>query len=265
MTAITRPTGNVTRLPPLPIYRFSVDQYHRMTEAGILGEEDPVELLEGLIVVKGDSTLVPSIYVLKSPGSIVPQDLLLPIRRFSVDEYRRLHQAGILKEEDRVELLEGWIVAKMSRNPRHDAVITKLHNKLIGPLLPKDWFCRNQSAIQGDTTQPEPDLAVVRGAEFDYADRHPRPRDLALVIEVADTTLATDRALKGPLYARLGITASWIVNLSQAHVEVYTDPTGPDPDPSYQQRRDFGLAENVALLVAGQEVGHIPVREMLPG
>src|SRR4051794_31502732 len=91
----------------------------------------------------------------------------LPLRKFTVDEYQRMIRAGILTDEDTVELLKGGIVKKMPRTPPHDAVVARLINKVLAPRLPADWFCRGQSAMQTATSQPEPDVAVVRGTEFD--------------------------------------------------------------------------------------------------
>jgi Uma2 family endonuclease len=263
MTIIAPPAGNVAQLPPLPIYRFSVDQYHRMIRVGILGDEDPVELLEGLIVIKGNSTLAPAVSVLSARDDEDMICLPLPIRRFTVEEFHRMVRAGILEEEEPIELLEGWIVRKMPRNPPHDSTLARVL-KRIAALLSDDWSCRVQSAITTDTSQPEPDLAVVRGPEDRYDRDHPRPRDVGLVIEVADTTLQIDRALKGPLYARVGIPVYWIVNIRETQVEVYMDPTGPDPALAYRQRRDHGVGATVPLVLSGQEIGQTTVRELMP-
>src|SRR5262249_46180523 len=129
-----------------------------------------------------------------SPGRArMPADVpTLPVRRFSVKEYHRMIDSGILTDEDHVELLEGWIVPKMPRNPPHDTVISVIHNQELGPLLPAGWFCRVQAAVTTDDSEPEPDLAVVRGRERDYLRKHPTPRDMGLVVEVADTTLRRD-------------------------------------------------------------------------
>jgi Uma2 family endonuclease len=263
MNLIASPAPGLAQLPPLPIYRFSVDQYPRLIAAGILGDEDPVELLEGLIVLKGSSTLAPAITVLPDPtgnGNSCPP---LPIRRFTVDEYHRMVRAGILAEDDPVELLEGWLVLKMPRNPPHDSALYRTA-KRISERLPAEWLCRSQLALTADVSEPEPDVAVVRGPEERYDREHPRPRDTALVVEVADTTLLRDRTLKAALYARVGIPVYWIVNIADAWVEVYTDPTGPDPSPQYRQRRDYGRDEMLPLVLDGQEVGQLAAGGCLP-
>ncbi len=186
-----------------------------------------------------------------------------PVRRFTVDEYHRMIQMGLLTEDEPVELLEGWIVPKMPRNPNHDATIELAQETLRGR-LPPGWRVRVQSAITTADSEPEPDVAVVRGGPRERLSRHPGPQDIALLIEVADSSLAHDRDDKGHLYARARIAFYWIINLVDSQVEVYTDPSGPVPAPSYRQRRDYGVTDSVPLVIGGQEIGHIAVRELLP-
>src|SRR4051794_27125691 len=93
MTAVASPLGEKSQLPPLAIYRFTVEQYHRLVNIGVLAANDPVELLEGLIVIKGGSTLAPAIRV--SPSVFVAISSPLPVRRFTVAEYHRMIRAGI--------------------------------------------------------------------------------------------------------------------------------------------------------------------------
>jgi Uma2 family endonuclease len=187
----------------------------------------------------------------------------VPVCRFTVDEYHHMIKTGILTEDDRVELLEGWIVPKMPHNPPHTMTITlaqwALHSRLSG-----NWFLRVQLPVTTPDSEPEPDMSVVRGNPRDYPDRHPGPRDTGLVVEVADTSLGDDRSFKGPLYARAGFPVYWVVNLPEAQVEVYTDPSGPTAAPAYRRRQDYGAADTVPFVLDGREVGRIPVRELLP-
>lgn len=159
----------------------------------------------------------------------------LPVRRFTVDEYARLGESCILTEDDAVELLEGWIVPKMVRNPRHDNAV-ELCDEALRAVVPAAWRVRVQSAIQTSDSQPEPDLAVVRGSARARTGRHPRPDDLALVVEVADTSLDRDRGEKARIYARALIAVYWIVNLVDRQIEVYGDPSGPTAEPCYRRR-----------------------------
>jgi Uma2 family endonuclease len=185
-----------------------------------------------------------------------------PVRRFSVAEYHRLVDAGLFGGEERVELLEGWIVAKMTRKPPHDAVLAQLA-ELLRAAIPATHHLRIQSAVTTGDSEPEPDIAVVRGRALDYREAHPRPADIALLVEVADSSLERDR-VKARIYARAGVCAYWIVNLVDGWVEVYADPSGEAPGPTYHRRQDYASDREVPVLVAGAQVGAIAVRDMIP-
>ena len=185
-----------------------------------------------------------------------------PVRRFTVDEYHRMAQAGVLTENDPVELLEGWIVAKLPHKPSHDATIDQTDEILRGR-LPTGWRIRIQSAITTDDSEPVPDLAVVLGPANRYAANHPGPQDIAWLIEVADSSLAHDRDVKGRLYARAGIAAYWIINLVDLQVEVYSEPSGPTVNPGYRQHRTYRAGEVVPLVMGSQSVAVIAVRDLL--
>jgi Uma2 family endonuclease len=187
----------------------------------------------------------------------------VPIYRLSVDQYQAMADAGILTEEDRVELLEGWLVPKMTIHPPHASTTRRLR-RLLGRMLPTGWLLLSQDPIATEDSTPEPDVAVVRGVEEDFDTRHPTSGELGLVVEVADTSLAQDRGNKKRLYARAGIPVYWIVNLLERQVEVYTDPTGPAQEPDYRQQRIYGEADTVPIFLDGAEVGSVSVRELLP-
>jgi Uma2 family endonuclease len=172
-------------------------------------------------------------------------------------------QTGILTENESVELLEGLIVPKMPRNPPHDAAV-ELADDLIRPRLPPGWRIRIQSAITTADSEPEPDLTVVRGEARTRLAQHPGPQDVGLAVEVADSSLAWDRLEKGRLYARASIVCYWIINLVERQIEVYTDPSGPDPQPHYRQRHDYRATDSVPLVIDGQELVRILVSEFLP-
>jgi Uma2 family endonuclease len=184
-------------------------------------------------------------------------------RRFSVAEYHKLIEIGILTEDDNLELLEGYLVHKMSRNPPHDAAL-QLLQELLPRLLLAGWCLRMQSAITLSSSEPEPDGAVVRGNARSYSSRHPTPADIGVVIEVADATLAGDRIDKGRIYAQAGIACYWIVNLVDRQVEVYTAPSGPVASPAYAQRQDLHSGDDIPLTLDGVVTASIPVRELLP-
>jgi len=171
-------------------------------------------------------------------------------------------QATILTEEDPVELLEGWIVPKMPKGTLHDSVLTQTQEALAG-CLPSGWGTRVQCAITTSDSEPEPDVVVVPGPARLYRTRHPGPTDIALILEVSDSSLAHDRNAKGRVYARAGIEIYWILNVVDMQVEVYSDPTGPDPNPQYRQRQDYGLNAAVPLTIGGQVLNPIPVVQLL--
>lgn len=186
-----------------------------------------------------------------------------PVRRFTVAEYHAMIDGGVFAGDDRVELLEGWIVPKMTRKPPHDVAIDLAGDALRG-CLPPGWRVRVQSAVTLADSEPEPDLAVVRGRARDYLDHHPRPGEIALVAEVADATLSEDRGLKARVYARAAIPSYWIVNLVDGQIEVLTDPTGPDPSPRYRSREVVGAGGSMSPVVEGRRLGPIAARDVLP-
>lgn len=186
-----------------------------------------------------------------------------PIRRISVEKYHAMIQAGIFDEDDRVELLEGWLVDTMSKKPPH-ATATDLIRTALDKLLPPGWFTRSQDPITTADSEPEPDVSVVRGNRRTYTDRHPGPADIGLLVEVSDATLSRDRGVKKTIYARAAVPVYWVVNLVAQQVEVFADPTGPADPPDYQQRWQFELNDSVPVTLDGQEIGHIAVKDMMP-
>jgi Uma2 family endonuclease len=161
-----------------------------------------------------------------------------------------------------VELLEGWIVLKMPHKQNHDATVDQANEVLRGK-LPVGWRMRVRSAVTTDDSEPEPDLAVVLGPANRYAARHPGAQDIALLVEVADSSLAHDREVKGRLYARAGIAIYWIINLVDLQVEAYAQPSGPIANPGYRQHQTFRTGETVPLVIAGQSIALVAVRDLL--
>jgi Uma2 family endonuclease len=184
-------------------------------------------------------------------------------RRFSVPEYHRLIQLGILTEDDNLELLEGYLVHKMSRNPPHDATLQLLQDALPRA-LPAAWCLRIQSAITLADSEPEPDGAVVRGNARTYSAHHPTRPDIGIIIEAAESTLAADRIDKSRIYARAGIISYWIINLKDRQIEVYTAPSGPTAAPGYGQRTDYRAGDQVPLVLDGTTTATIAVQDLLP-
>jgi Uma2 family endonuclease len=182
-----------------------------------------------------------------------------PIYRLSVAQYHAMGEHRILTADDRVELIHGVLVAKMSKNPPHRLATTLVRDALTA-VAPPAKHVQSQEPITLADSEPEPDVAVIQGHPRDYSSRHPEAREVALVAEVADSTLADDRAIKKPLYAGANIPTYWIVNLIDNQLEVYTDPAGHD----YAASRVLGPNDDVPVVLDGQEVGRIPVRDLLP-
>jgi hypothetical protein len=192
-----------------------------------------------------------------------PAATALPLYRLSVAQYQAMAEHGILTENDRVELIHGLLVAKMTPRPPH-AVCMDLVQNALDAILPAGWHVRTQVPVTLDDSVPEPDDCVARGTPRDYLTHHPRPSEVGLVVEVAETTLDYDRGTKKALYAEARIVCYWILNLVDNVLEVYTDPSSPAAQPDYAASRVLGPAEEVPVVLDGQEVGRIPVRDLLP-
>jgi len=184
-------------------------------------------------------------------------------RRFTVPEYHRLIDLGILTEDDDLELLDGHLVRKMSRNPDRDTGID-LFREVVGRLLPADRMLRCQEAVSLSGSEPEPDFAVVHGGPRSFRLRHPLPADIDFVVEVSNTTLDTDRADKSVLYGHAGIVEYWIVNVADRQIEVFTQPTGPTPQPGYAVRTVYLPGQTVPLPLDGRRLANLPVDDLLP-
>jgi Putative restriction endonuclease len=186
----------------------------------------------------------------------------LPVRRFTVAEYHKMIADGILGESEPVELLEGWVVPKISRNTPHD-VSLDLAGDALRAVLPATWRVRTQLAITLSTSEPEPDIAVVLNPARRYAQRHPTPPEIALVVEVAESSLQHDRTTKARVYARDGIPVYWILNVIDKQIEVFTNPSGDVPNPGYGVRQDYALGSTVPVVIAGAVVGQLAVDDLI--
>jgi Uma2 family endonuclease len=143
-------------------------------------------------------------------------------RRFTVHDYHRMGEAGILHEDDRVELIEGELIEMTAIGTRHFSCVNRL-NRLLVMSVGDEAIVSVQNPVRlNEYNEPQPDLAVIRPR--DYRESLPLPEDVLLLIEVSDTTLAYDRGVKLPLYAQAGIREVWIVNLPGETIERYTDP-----------------------------------------
>ena len=146
------------------------------------------------------------------------------VRLWTVEEYHRMIEAGILTPSDRVELIEGNIVSMTAKNPPH-AATNLCAADYLKQLLVNKALVRIQDPIQlSQYSEPEPDIAVVAPNARKYIDHHPTPDEVLLLIEVADPSLQDDRTVKAPLYARAGIVEYWILDVNTRQVYVFRDP-----------------------------------------
>jgi hypothetical protein len=164
-------------------------------------------------------------------------------RRFTVDEYYRMGEAGVFGEDDRVELLDGRIYVLSPIGSEHASCVDRL-TRLFVRRAGDDAIVRIQNPIRLDeASEPEPDLALLYPRDDAYASEHPGPEDVMLVVEVADTSLQFDRDVKRPLYAAAGVPVLWLVDLEADTIHVYRDPS----DDRYTAHDTYGPDDELDL------------------
>ena len=147
-------------------------------------------------------------------------------RRFTVDEYHRMAKAGILHEDDRIELIEGELIEVAAVGSRHMACVNDLTRAFVGQLGDRAIVSIQNPVRLSSRTEPEPDLAILRLRPDRYRQAIPQPEDVLLLIEVSDTTLAYDGGRKLPLYAAAGIPELWIADLPRRRFLIHRQPSG---------------------------------------
>ncbi len=163
-------------------------------------------------------------------------------RHFNVDEYYRMAAAGVLSENDRVELIEGEIIEMNPIGSRHAACVARL-TEFLGRLAGGEAIVWVQNPVQvNDFSEPLPDVALLKRRDDFYAQANPQPADVLLIIEVADSSVEYDRDIKTPLYAGAGIPEVWLVNLPEETIEIYTSPVGD----TYREIRIVKRGESLA-------------------
>jgi len=185
------------------------------------------------------------------------------LKRFTVAEYHTMIQAGVFAQDENFELLEGWLVHKITKHPPH-WITTELLRAALEALAIPGFFVHSQNPVTTKDSEPEPDLAFVRGNRRDYRSANPDPRQAPLVIAVADSSLAKDRGIKKRIYARARIPVYWIVNLNDCQIEIYTRPGGPAKKPDYKDCVIVPANGKAAVVIDGKEVGRVSVKEILP-
>lgn len=160
-------------------------------------------------------------------------------RQFSIQDYQQMVVAGILSEDERVELIQGEIIKMSLVGIRHASCVKRL-NKLFSQLLGDRAIVAVQDPVElSNLSEPQPDLALLLPLDDFYAAGHPQPQDILLLVEVADTTIESDRAIKIPLYAGSEITEVWLIDVNEQVIEVFREPTAN----SYQSIQKFQQGE----------------------
>lgn len=164
-------------------------------------------------------------------------------RRFSVSDYYRMADAGILGPGDRVELLDGEVVEMSPIGARHAACVRRTADALARKAGRKAIVSVQNPVRLGARSEPQPDIALLRRREDFYKARHPGAGDVILLVEVSDTSVGVDREVKLPLYARAGVQELWIADLEADRVERFWDPFGG----AWRSRRAYGRGEGIPL------------------
>ncbi len=181
-----------------------------------------------------------------------------PRHRFSVDDYHRMIDSGLFAQQ-RLELINGEIIDMSPQSPTHFGLLLRIA-KTLEELFGVGFHARPQGPLALQHSEPEPDVAVVRGHLNDYLDRHPTTAEL--VVEVSDTSLAYDRRTKSPVYAEAGIPEYWVVNLSSRVLEVYREPKPIGSGFGYGETRHYRPDERVSPL--GAPAASVLVSDLLP-
>ncbi len=276
-------TTAVTRATP-ERRRFTVDDCRAMVKAGILAPEEKVELRNGEIFVCRASAQYRTIAdhdAGPAAGATSADDVVLASvdtwqggevigklgkalgaeyapRRFTVEEYYAMVEAGILAPDERVELLAGEIIKMAPIGSRHAYSVTRF-TEVFFEQLGRRVTIRVQNPVRIATgNEPEPDIAILRRKDDGYAYEHPGAEDVILLVEVADSSVEFDRRHKLPVYAMHGIPEVWLGDINTRIVEVYDEPIAG----GYARMKVYGSDDS---LVSETFTGLlIPVSEVMP-
>jgi Uma2 family endonuclease len=178
--------------------------------------------------------------------------------RLSLSQYQAMIAAGILSSEDRIELIHGRLVRKMSKHPPHEHARRRFFNQL-NAILPNTLFWQTESPISCQDSSPEPDIAVILGPDDRFVEVQPSASDVVLVVEVSDTSLSLDLGEKLEIYAASKIAQYWVVDIPNRAVHVFTKPRG-GKKPTYRQQVTH--TSDIPLSLDGQDCGSIPFAKL---
>lgn len=178
--------------------------------------------------------------------------------RLTLDEFLRMGEAGILGEDARVELIEGDLIDMAPIGSRHAAVVGRLTHLLVQAAGDRAIVWVQNPISIDEHSMPQPDIALLKPRADSYSSAHPRPEEVLLIIEVAETTLAYDVKVKLPLYARAGIPEFWVIDIEHARITRYSDPRND----AYTRTEPISLAEVDLLPLPGVSVdlSTLPIR-----
>ncbi|MFM7600500.1 MAG: Uma2 family endonuclease [Pseudanabaena sp.] len=173
----------------------------------------------------------------------IEQELETQIRLWSIADYHQMIEAGILDEDDRVELWDGKIISKNRKSPIRASSIQRSSNFLLDLLGDRAEIRVQLPVILGNDSEPEPDLAVVKFDAHEYSFRHPEVADIYLLIEVADSTIAKDRKQKARIYAKNRVLEYWILDLQKRQVYVFRQPE----ENTYREELVLNSSDSIAM------------------
>jgi Uma2 family endonuclease len=169
-------------------------------------------------------------------------------------------EGGTIDEDERVELIEGLLIAR-SRRSRAEIVAGNKGLRILWRMIPPGWHVAKDLPIRlSDWSRPEPDLAIIRGVVDDYDDRDATAEEIAMVVEIAGPDLSADRTDLARMYAAAGIPIYWIINLTEGQLEFFSEPRRD----GYQSHLVLSRGQDVPVVVAGVEVAWIAVADLLP-
>jgi len=205
-------------------HRFTMEDYHRMREFGILKSDARVELIEGQIIdltdraaADDDAILLPR----ESNAMDAAPDSWMPIHRFTVEEYYRMAEVGVLEPDARVELIEGEVIDMASMGSLHCGTVDWLA-ELFRKMLSQRAIVRTQGVVALSAfSEPQPDIVLLEWRQDFYRKAHPGAPETFLIVEVSDSTLRKDQMVKIPLFAHFSVPEVWIVDLPNERLHFY--------------------------------------------
>ena len=181
---------------------------------------------------------------------------------FSAEAFRKMIDADVFADDDRVELWDGWIITKMANKVPHSNASMFLSYKL-NQILPEGWLLTGENPINlGPNQTPLPDHFVLRGTPRNYSGRYPDPAEVGLVVEIAETSLRRDTTVKLAGYAAAGIPTYWVINLIKNVIQTYETPIPAEG--RYESMQTYAVGQAVPLRLSGVLIAEIPASDLLP-